>query len=582
MEVDDSSGLRVEKSASKAMGQGLVKDGTYMTAEQRSLYDEATRLLNEAGMGSDVALSEDPRSMEQLDGTVVTDLREFNPAKIQQNILALLNDVDAPNAQAVWDDGRIMWGDLPDTLKADWIDLYKANIAEHEDNYGQFAERLSRDQRSVEADFVQLAARKPTNTPGAEAIAGKPGSNAGSDGVARIQGPTPGAVASDGNQADVGEEVVVGDGSRSTATVATKKKRSVAQPVEDVEVKGAGQSEQVAGDNTRFNRTRNVVPLGNIKDNAGKQVAVIESTRQEMERTPHIKAAFDKLRANGLGSVVDSIESWYVTENPVDWGGAYTVIDGKTSIVMSSHDMLVPSAGEYTMLHELGHAADKTHEAGGGLYSGMPEFNLRIVGNQIRGHGIVADRVIAFYETNPNSWFSKRMQYPLDRKAHGDLDAQGVREEMFAQLHATFNTPVGKEFLYDNLPDVAYFLENVNADIAQNDTAAEGLAGATNAGAPSRFNQAKRGQEAQGSGVLATRPQGDRGQRASQEVTRFNRTRNIEAQLTPAARAAAGATKQFLKDVKDKSILWGAFTEDLINSISGKLPAAKRIGNSTA
>lgn len=329
------------------------------------------------------------------------------------------------------------------------------------------------------------------------------------------------------------------------------------------------------GATTSESRTRNVVTIGNIKDSVGKQVAAIEGTREDMERTPHIKAAFDKLRANGLGSVVDSIESWYVTENPVDWGGAYTVINGKTAIVMTSHDMLVPSAGEYTMLHELGHAADKTHEDGGGLYSGMPEFNLRIVGNQIRGHGIVADQVIAFYESNPKSWFSKRMQYPLDRKAHGDLDAQGVREEMFAQLHATFNTPVGKEFLYDNLPDVAYFLENVNADIAQNDTTAEGLAGATTTGAPSRFSQAKRGQETQGPGVLATRPQGDRGQRASQ-VTRFNRTRNIEDQLTPAARAAAGATKQFLKDVKDKSVLWGAFTEDLISSISGKLPAAKK------
>lgn len=134
----------------------------------------------------------------------------------------------------------------------------------------------------------------------------------------------------------------------------------------------------------------------------------------------------------------------------------------------------------------------------------------------MRGYGIVADRMVAFYGANPDSWFSKRLAYHLDLQKHSDLNAQAVHEEMFAQLHATFNTPVGKEFLYDNLPEVAYFLENVNADIAQNDTTAEGLAGSTNAGAPSRFSQAKRGQEAQGSGVLATRPQGDRGQRAGQ------------------------------------------------------------------
>lgn len=44
------------------------------------------------------------------------------------------------------------------------------------------------------------------------------------------------------------------------------------------------------------------------------------------------------------------------------------MVKGKTAIVMISHDMLLPSAGEYTMLHELGHAADATHEPGGGQY----------------------------------------------------------------------------------------------------------------------------------------------------------------------------------------------------------------------
>lgn len=135
----------------------------------------------------------------------------------------------------------------------------------------------------------------------------------------------------------------------------------------------------------------------------------------------------------------------------------------------------------------------------------------------MRGYGIVADRVVAFYGANPDSWFSKRLAYHLDLQKHSDLNAQAVREEMFAQLHATFNTPVGKEFFYDNPPDAACFLETVNADIAQNDTAAKGLSALADGGTPSRFSQAARQiGSTQGSRVLASRPQGDGRQRVGQ------------------------------------------------------------------
>lgn len=135
-----------------------------------------------------------------------------------------------------------------------------------------------------------------------------------------------------------------------------------------------------------------LAPLGSLKDKVGQQVAVVETTLADIGRTPHIKAAFDQFRKDGLGHVVDSVESRYVTENPVEWGGAYTVVNGKTAIVMSSHDMLVQSAGEFTMLHELGHAADMVHESGGGWYSGMPEMNLRIVGDTVQAHGVGSTR----------------------------------------------------------------------------------------------------------------------------------------------------------------------------------------------
>ena len=465
---------------------------------------------------------------------------------------ALINET--PRAKDEWasigvpEDGDLNWDALPPKQQAAWVRAF-ARWDNGVDNdsayYRNFAE-------------INDAARKTvasrTSAEGAAAVGHR--------------------AQSDGKSGEVGATTAAGEVSR------TGDLQSDAVPPDSGSQEGPGASADVAP--ARF--SRNPVALGSLKDKAGQQVAVIPGTLQDMERTPHIKAAFDTWRKAGLGHVLDSVESWYVTDNSVDWGGAYTTVDGKTAIVMTSHDMLVPSAGEFTMLHELAHAADAVHEDGGGQYSGLPEFNLRIVGNKVRAHGIVADDVVSFYESNPDHWFSKRMAYPLDLTLHDDLDAQGIREEMFAQLHATFNTPVGKDFLYDSLPSVADFLEDINATIAQNDPGATGNAASTDGQTSGRDgSRSRQVRPAQGSRILAPRPQGDRGPGAGQ-VIRFSRTPKASqvqraiAQLPQATRAPVRISMETLGGWANKALDRVVFTGDLIDrAVTQGMTAAKKL-----
>lgn len=300
----------------------------------------------------------------------------------------------------------------------------------------------------------------------------------------------------------------------------------------------------------------------------GQKVMVMDQTLADMERNPGIKEVFDHYRKNGIGHVLDIPQQWFIARGKTDFGGAYTVVDGKPSVIMSLQEMLRPANAAWTISHELGHAVDLAEE--GGLYSGMPEFNVRLVGDEIRPIGGVMAEVVDHFENKGDKWFTETFQYPLDRKLHGDLDAEAIRQEVFAQLWATYNTRLGKEYLEDNLPDVAYFMEKVYEDVQQTQPSPEGKSGGTNEGAP-RYSRFK--QEAQ---ARQDRQQGPRG---AVEPVRFNRTQVEAAEkrgLTPLARETVDASQQFIKDLKSKALLWGSFTEDLANNIKDKLPSVTR------
>jgi len=50
------------------------------------------------------------------------------------------------------------------------------------------------------------------------------------------------------------------------------------------------------------------------------------------------------------------------------------------------------------------------------------------------------------YNNEPSSDLSKHFASPIDRAVHGDLDGKGIRDELIAQLWASYITKEDREF----------------------------------------------------------------------------------------------------------------------------------------
>jgi hypothetical protein len=218
----------------------------------------------------------------------------------------------------------------------------------------------------------------------------------------------------------------------------------------------------------KFNALRTVTTT----DENNVSVDLQEQELSRLENVPGVGAATARFRSEGLGNLIDYVGGWYTTDSKVDWDGGFTAVDGQAAVLLRRGMLTDSQRTEWTVYHEVGHAADQTHLGGGGVFSGQPEFNVRIEKGQIKPMGAVMKAAFDYYNSDPTSDLSKHLSYPFDRKQHGDLNAQGVREELFAQLWATYTTRDGRAFLEDNLPAVADFMEQAYEQAKQTDYAA--------------------------------------------------------------------------------------------------------------
>lgn len=441
------------------LGSGIVEPA--MTAAQKRAELEANKLLggtrfegararNEAAVAEATAPAITAEQAAENRRVIAENAKLFDELNAEidksvslNNLLdhpALIAEVD--RAKDEWSeigvpaDGDLAWADMPAAQQAEWVrafarwdngvdsdSVYYRNFSEIND-----AARKTVASRAQGKDTTRVGAGNQNNGErqgsGQEPVAAGAGSN---------EGRAPAAVGAD-NQGDGG------------------------QP-EGVQLDTGG---------ARFSRAWT---LGGQLDRAGQPVTVIGTDLVDLENSPGVKRAFDKYRKDGIGHIIDAVEQWGFTRQLVDWSGAYLRVDGKPMMILPQRTLMQGEMSEWTVHHEMGHAIDLT--PAGARYSSHPAMSMRIVGNSIRAHGEVMEQVIDYYEANPDSLFSETMAYPLDRTKNGDLDADAVRQEVFAQLWATFNTPVGKDLLYDQLPDVAYFMETVYEDIAQIDFRSE-------------------------------------------------------------------------------------------------------------
>lgn len=287
--------------------------------------------------------------------------------------------------------------------------------------------------------------------------------------------------------------------------------------------------------------------------------AVVELQEQELSRLetiPGVGAATDRMRKEGLGNLIDYVGGWYVTDSKVNWDGGFTAIDGQAAVLLRRGALTDSQRVEWTVYHEVGHAADRTHLEGGGVFSGQPEFNVRLEKGQIKPMGKIMKAAFDHYTSDPTSDLSKHLSYPFDRTKHGDLDGNGIREELFAQLWATYTTRDGREFLEDNLPEVADFMEQAYEQVKQTNyatAAADEAQRATQAG----------GQATQGNGQPRQVP-------LRQTAVRFRASRpqglidrNI-AKLPKQSQQPVKRIAQALGDLGGKYLDYAVFTNELV------------------
>lgn len=481
---------------------------------------------------------------------------------------------EAPRAAEEWasigvpEDGDLNWDALPPKQQAAWVRAF-ARWDNGVDNdsayYRNFAE-------------INDAARKNvagrTSAEGAGAGTGDAGavgerSEAGKNTTGRAPGAA-GAVQPTGVRAgDPGQE---GPGGERNAAAINREVLDAAEvPLNQEVVESA-----------RFSRGGRTLP-GQL-DKSGQVVGVVSKTLADMERTPSVKEVLDRYRKRGLEHVLDTVQDWYTTSSKVDWSGAYTTVDGRTAMVLPIRTLLFPSMVEQTIDHEIGHAVDLIEA--GGLFSGLPEFNLRIAGDKVRAHGDVANELVSHFETEPTSQLSQLLKYPLDRTKYGDLDAQAIREELFAQVWAAWSTPMGRDFIVDNLPDTAYFMEKVDEEIRQDEYRAKVVALSANGGAqaspgPVRFNRAQAvlpPSAARGAGDAASVLRAGQQQVTLSRTPKASQVQRAIAQLPQATRAPVRISMETLGGWANKALDRVVFTGDLIDrAVTQGMKAAKKL-----
>lgn len=302
------------------------------------------------------------------------------------------------------------------------------------------------------------------------------------------------------------------------------------------------------------------------EDNASVELQEQELSR--LEAVPGVGAATDRMRKEGLGDLVDYVGGWYTTDSKVNWDGGFTAIDGQAAVLLRRGALTDSQRVEWTVYHEVGHAADQTHLEGGGVFSSLPEFNLRLQNGQIKPMGAVMKAAFDHYTNDPTSDLSKHLSYPFDRAKHGDLDGNGIREELFAQLWAAYTTRDGREFLEDNLPVVADFMEQVYEQVKQTDYAA------------AKANEAQRtaqagGQAAQGNGQPRQVPlrQASVRFRANRQAKVNSAVSKLPKQAQQPVRSSINTISDWMRQGLDRLV----FTSDLINrAVSAGIESAAK------
>ena len=172
---------------------------------------------------------------------------------------------------------------------------------------------------------------------------------------------------------------------------------------------------------------------------------------------PRVADALDELRDDGLSYLIRRVGKWFTADAGDKFGMAFTFVDGEPAIIVNTA-AVTKENGRFYLAHELGHLADTALVTNTShVFSGIHLFGvLRANDGTVTATGVVSQEILEYYKSNPESSFADTMAYPLSKMNMGRMDTQS---EIFAQLWAMWSESDSRQFLRDNLPLTATFME---------------------------------------------------------------------------------------------------------------------------
>jgi len=179
--AEANAGMRVETSAAKATGAGLVEGSPKdQTLEQRRAELEANRILKL-----------DPGRFDLTETTDLSPEMRAHAAQMNQDIIdrnarESMNLPEASAARGDWNDSNVAFDDLPLRLQADWVNEYGQQVELNGNNFTQDVwDALTDVQNSIERDYYAYIDSQKTRAAGAtkQSVQGTDGRAQGAQGV---------------------------------------------------------------------------------------------------------------------------------------------------------------------------------------------------------------------------------------------------------------------------------------------------------------------------------------------------------------------------------------------------------------
>lgn len=304
--------------------------------------------------------------------------------------------------------------------------------------------------------------------------------------------------------------------------------------------------------------------------------------REVFDSFPGVKRATELLKALNLGHITSYLNGSFdavllFTRSGIDGVHivAETSSDRSISLIgINANQLVDPDSDKvaFTVTHEIGHSVDDPGY--GGVYSGQPEFNIRVdsKGNMPTSFmGSVMRELHELYKYDSDFSF---LEYPLATETDGNI----IRSEVFAQMFAAMLDPNFRAMAKTKAPQTYSFMEDVFNDLKtttfQRVTPEGREAQTIRRGAAFSNNR--------GQSVEDARPVREE----SREKVSFSKGGNLYTARKKAAQQVAKLPKPIrgpLQEITDniiefvkKGLPFAAFTEDLADLAGKYLPSAKK------